>query len=457
KKSVRAGVQRAGAANPQSYFEELQHSSTESALWKQLINLLTIGETYFFRDRSQFAALRNHILPALIRERREQKMRILRLWSAGCSTGEEAYSLAILLHELINDLPQWHITLLATDINEESLARARRGTFGNWSFRIETPPDLREKYFASQRDQHALLPHLRQMVTFSYLNLVEGRYPAVETDTTNIDLIICRNVTIYFDRPTTRSIVERFHAALVSGGWLVVGHAEPLQALYQPFEPHTFTDTLIYRKPLPRTAEPTPSQHQALAEVPPRAVAVSSTAGGLHRTNLNITDLEPPQNPIEEVYRLLKRGQTDDARQVLIHLLQNNPQHMDGLFLLAKVEADQGKTEGVHEILDTIDALNPLVPQAHYLRALLHQQSQSWEDAKAALRRALYADRHFVMAHYYMGELLYTEGNLTHARRFWRNAADLLAGMEPDSPLPYGDDTRAGTLYHAIQQRLKRL
>jgi tetratricopeptide (TPR) repeat protein len=142
------------------------------------------------------------------------------------------------------------------------------------------------------------------------------------------------------------------------------------------------------------------------------------------------------------------------ARESLSHFLELMPDHIDALCLLAKLAADEGQNQVVHQILDTIDNINPLLPQSHYLRALIYQQSEAWSEAKSALRRALYADRQFALAHYYMGEILFVEGNLALAHRSWENALNLLSKQAPERPVPFGDGMLTGTLIHAIEQRL---
>ena len=140
-----------------------------------LVSRLTVGETYFFRNRGQFDALRDQILPEIIKRRRG-KQQCLRIWSAGCSTGEEPYSLAILVRELLADIDDWKIHLLATDINEDALAAAREGIYRNWSFR-EVEDHYRRHYFTPDGAVSRIRPEVQSMVTFRYLNLVDDHYP----------------------------------------------------------------------------------------------------------------------------------------------------------------------------------------------------------------------------------------------------------------------------------------
>lgn len=434
---IRKAMLQAGYHDENDYYYRLVQSSDDDEIWRQLVSYLTIGETYFFRNRWHIQALRDTILPNLIEQRREKKLRILRLWSAGCSTGEEAYSLAILLRELLYDIDRWHISILATDINFQSLARAERGIYGEWSFRIETPEHIRKRYFTKRDTLYHINPEVQRMIRFRYLNLVEGNYPALENDTGSMDIILCRNVTIYFDRETTRKIADRFYEALVAGGWLIVGHSEPLTSVYTRYETHNFPNAVLYRK----------------------AVPIKRATGILSRDALKPMKLPEPldANPMVRVEQLIERNKVEDAKDVLEDTLQVNPNDAEALYILAKLNADEGQHKKVHDILDTIEQNHPLLPQAHLLRGLVFQAEQAFSEAKAALRRAIYADRNLAIAHYYMGEIHLAEGRTNLARRSWQNAYDLLLSEGVNKMVPFGDGVTVGTLQHAIEQRMKRL
>src|SRR5262249_24082640 len=142
----------------------------------ELLEALTIGETHFFRNRAQFAALESHILPELIARRRDTRQ--LRVWSAGCASGEEPYSLAIAIERQLPDVADWQVLILATDINRQALEKARRGVYGAWSFR-EVPPEVQASYFIPRGREFEIVPRVRERVTFAYLNLAAEGYPSL--------------------------------------------------------------------------------------------------------------------------------------------------------------------------------------------------------------------------------------------------------------------------------------
>jgi chemotaxis protein methyltransferase CheR len=228
--------------------EALYADATASGpAWETIVAHLTIGETYFFRNRPQFAALEQHVLPELLQRR--ASIRSLRFWSAACATGEEPYSLAMLLGDLLPPDAFWQASILATDINPRFLARAREGLYSEWSFR-ETTAEQRARFWTAEGNRWRIQTAIRRMVVFARLNLAEPSYPAVANGTCAMDIIFCRNVMIYFDEATIRMVLARLYGALAPGGWLFVGHAEPQVGLFSQFEVHNFPNAIIYRKPL---------------------------------------------------------------------------------------------------------------------------------------------------------------------------------------------------------------
>jgi len=229
-RGLTAAAAEFGFADSASCVDWLLSASLTRPQLNILASHLTIGETYFFRERKAFDALAEHVLPELIRRRRGRGQQ-LRLWSAACSTGEEPYSLAILVQQLLHDWRDWRVTILATDINENSLRKAAAGVYGEWSFR-ESPPGFKERYFERTPDgRFAVLPEIRNRVSFAHMNLAQDCFASLATDTNAMDVIFCRNVLIYFTPSHARKLVENLHHALLDGAWLVVSPSECSQTL----------------------------------------------------------------------------------------------------------------------------------------------------------------------------------------------------------------------------------
>ena len=197
---------------------------------------LTVGETYFFRDPAVFEALASRVIPALVQERRGRAKR-LRIWSAGCCTGEEPYSIAIALRRAIPDLDDWQVTILASDVNPRFLRKATEGIYGQWSFR-GVPDAMRDAWFHRTREgRFEVLPVIRKMVTFECLNLVEDTYPSLTNNTNALDLIFCRNVLMYLNAEHRYAVLERMASVLAPDGMLILDPTEHLGKAAHLFGP----------------------------------------------------------------------------------------------------------------------------------------------------------------------------------------------------------------------------
>jgi chemotaxis protein methyltransferase CheR len=204
----------------------------------RMLDLLSTNKTDFFREPKHFEFLREQILPTLEPEKR------IRIWSSACSTGEEPYTIAMTLHESVKAPAQWDFSVLATDISTRVLAHAAAGLYEEERIRT-VPPDVVRRHFLKGKDKSAGLvkvkPHLSKIIKFRRLNLMSDTFPLKSS----LDLIFCRNVMIYFDRPTQERLVNKFYRHLKPGGHLFIGHSESLQWVNHPFK--TIAPT-IYRK-----------------------------------------------------------------------------------------------------------------------------------------------------------------------------------------------------------------
>ncbi len=214
--------------------EDLRHRLVEDIL---------VGETQFFRDRHPFEALASTILPELIELRRDQRR--LDLWSAACSTGQEPYSLAMLLQDEFPGLSGWTVRILATDFSQSVLTRAREGTYRDVEIARGLDPALRERHFRREGEGWRLTPQVRNRVQFSKVNLLEAW-----KGLPRMDLVLLRNVMIYFDAATRASILERIEALLRPGGTLLLGSSETLVGVETALVPTRIGRTMAYRRPV---------------------------------------------------------------------------------------------------------------------------------------------------------------------------------------------------------------
>ena len=244
---IQARMNALSVDDPIRYFQLVESRSTTGAKeWDQLLAGFMNGETFFFRDRGQFTLLKEQILPALIQRR--QTGRTLRIWSAGCSTGEEAYSLAILVDQLLPERQDWDISILATDINVRSLQHAQEGMYGQWAFR-KVDTELLQRYFTKKESQRVLKDSIRKMVTFRQCNLVADTFPSLTLGIHDLDLILCRNVFLYFHAEAIGQVMNKMAESLVSDGFVLTGHGElPAQAV-GALHAKIYPDSVIYQRP----------------------------------------------------------------------------------------------------------------------------------------------------------------------------------------------------------------
>ncbi len=405
---------------------------------------LTVAETYFFRDAQIFLdALERHILPEIVAARDEGERRI-RIWSAGCATGEEPYSIAILLDRLSARLEDWNVTVLGTDVNTRALKIAEQGVYRPWSFR-GAPDWLQRDYFrVRDHDEFEILPKIKNVVTFAYHNLAEDNYPSLTNNTNAMDVILCCNVLMYMTQEMRRQVVERFYRSLLDGGWLIVGSAEAVPALYPQFEPIT-RGALLFRRPpldidaMARIARNTPQSAPAIPQP-----ELQATIPSIPRPGIGID--RPGQNAYARAVGLYERGRYSEAAQ-LLEPLQDAKAHA----LRARIQANTGALQQALAACEKAIAIDATQAVFHHLHASILQEVGRKAESLEAYRRALYLAPDMVVSHVALASLLKRLGRVKEATRHFRIAAALLAPLPRDAPVPYGEGLTAGRLRQAIR------
>ena len=360
---------------------------------------LTIGESHFFRDRQVFAFIETAVLPALIAAKRAKDRR-LRILSAGCASGEEPYSIAILLHRLMPDLHDWHITILGADINPKVLVRAAAGIYSEWSFR-DTPDWVKRDYFIPLAgNRYELQPWVKRMVTFTRLNLAEDSYPADLNNTSAYDLIICRNVLIYFAPARMLEVVRRLHGALVEDGQLVLGSVEASHMTFPELTPHPANGMAMYRKKCANECGTQGAAHRVAGGHEVFAVADNLSAAAGHiaaRTELlSATD-----------------SRLGDDRHATA--------------LLAQYHADLGELAEALAWCERALASSKTNAELHFLHAAILQGMDRHEETLVALRNVLFLDPGHLLAHLAAANLHRRKGRLSAAAKHVANICKTLA------------------------------
>jgi chemotaxis protein methyltransferase CheR len=245
-----------------AYQYELRNDSQRDGELAALVDVLTTNETYFFRERSQLRALMGEILPEALVARRERGTGPISVWSAGCSSGEEPYSIVILAREAGFD-PERDLRVYASDISRRMMKRARAGSYREASFR-ETEPALRARYFEEKDGTWTISDAVKKCVDFIHLNLLDRSRVALLGA---MDVILCRNVMIYFDGDTKREVLSTFENKLRPGGHLLLGHSESLINVSSGLELRHLKTDLVYRKPIPGLGRPDPWHTAAMRAI----------------------------------------------------------------------------------------------------------------------------------------------------------------------------------------------
>lgn len=225
------------------YYRYLRYDRRSAEELSEIMDILTVNETYFFREQNQLKAFSEEILEEL--KDTNSAAKTLRIWSAGCSTGEEPYTIAMLINEM-GSLRGWDIEVYGSDINQRVLQTARRGVYRKNSFRT-TEPYFLNKYFVEEDGSSRIIDAVKKNVNFSYLNLLDN-YKAKFMG--KMDVIFCRNVLIYFDAASRRRVIDNFYDRLTDGGYLLLGHAESLINISTAFKLRHFKNDMVYQKPL---------------------------------------------------------------------------------------------------------------------------------------------------------------------------------------------------------------
>jgi chemotaxis protein methyltransferase CheR len=470
-RGVRQAFAASTCADLNEYYQLLMDPQQGVAGREQLVNALTVGESHFFRNKAQFNALYEHVLPQIIQRRKA--LRNLRIWSAGCAGGEEPYSIAIMLRELLPDIDDWAITILATDINTQALDRARKGVYGNWAFREKRAKQLRSSYFTTQGSRYQLDDGIRQMVTFKHLNLAENNYPSYETNTMFMDLILCRNVMIYFSESVTKAIIKRFYKALIDGGWLVVGHSEHSLTMFSNFTIQNFPEAIMYQrgaqtpevqwdwKPTQLTETPeTASSEQRAARIargigrqrvfqPPRPKPVEQPRKQVTPS----VDEEPESDPLERARELIEFGQPDKARTLLLEIIAARPKDADACSLLGQVYANQGDWKKAEQCCHRALQADKLSLEAYYILSLVFQHTGRLEQAIEAMKKVVYIDHNHILGHFGLADLYYNNCEASRALKSLHNAQRLLNQADPESIIPNSGGITVTRLLQTIQRR----
>lgn len=355
--------------------DKLECHGLEATCWQAIAAALTIGETRFLRDREWFRCVERYALTRLVEARRHIGNFHLKLWSAGCSTGEEPYTLALLLHEILPDIGRWSIEIVASDARGEALRHAREGRYEVRQLR-EIEPHMHRRYFTEDGPRHVrIAKKLSDMVDFRLGNLAEETFAVSE----RFDLILCRNVLMYMKPGMQRSIAAGMVRALTQDGWLAVSPAEAVAEWYRPMTPVNSPDAILFCKAAAESREAPVSAPQIpsvvqLPNMPP--VRPRAPGGGLRPSAL------------ADLRLLANRGLREEARLECGRLLANDQLNAEACLLLAEICLELSDLSHAQDAARRAIYLAPSSALAHFLFATALRRRGFFERARLSMRTA---------------------------------------------------------------------
>ncbi len=477
--------------------------ANDRELMATVLAAVTIGETYFFRESAQLEYIRQHVLPTFRESRTPEHP--LRAWSAGCATGEEPYTLAIMLRAagLANSS-----SVLGTDVSRPRLEAARRARYTRWSLRGMAEEDI-DRYFIRRGKQFLLRPQMRATVDFRELNLASDSWPGAKSGIGEMSLILCRNVLIYFERDMVTEVASRLLASLSDDGWLFMGASDPMLSDIVPCETIVTGAGLAYRRGVQRprwgavpaiasvltrpsaeerlladetgasasgsedvervhgsngSSRPSPYSERPASDSPatPATQAAEAETGVGSRADGKLAGVESVGNGAvgmgEATLRAMALYAQRDyaaAAAAASTVISLTPDDEQSWVVLVRALANSGRTPEAEQSCTRALERHPLSPELTHLHSVLLAQRGQFAAAAAAARRALYLDRTLAAAHVALGRAMARLGHREQAARAFLAAEQLLAQIDPESPVPFTDGESAHRLREAARaQRL---
>ncbi|ASY72085.1 chemotaxis protein CheR [Sinorhizobium fredii USDA 205] len=395
----------------------LHRLGLDQDLTDDVIAAITVGETHFFRDPDQFQLISQAILPELRLRRPDGSL--VRIWSVGCATGEEPYSLAILCDEegLLQD-----VRISAADVSRRALATAKAAEYGEWSLR-NTDRKLKDRYFTSGEGRFRLNERLRRQVGFAHLNLGAVELPAPERGLADFDLILCRNVLVYLDASTVRRIARQLFACLADGGWLLTAPTDPPLWKYAPFETSITSAGVVYRRMIAHGDAPRGS-----------TAGVASILGHkkpvAHVSPPRACGMDERKTPDDKAFKAI-------ARQI-------------------RWRYELGETREAQRLAAQAVQSHPLSAELHFLQGLSQMADGQTDAAAAALRRVVYLDARLAAAQFFLGVCL-THSDPQASQRAFENVLQFCLSRPPRERVALMSEATAGDLAERARREIGKI
>ncbi len=463
-------LQQRGYDSYGEYYRLLKYHPEGRFELRELLDLITIGETYFFRNKAQFEVLQKYVLPEIVQRKKNADSKSIRVWSAGCSGGDEAYSIAIAILESVPSVDEWNISILGTDINRNALSRAKKGVYGERDIN-QLPKAYLDKFFESQGSTYLVKNRVKELVQFEYHNLASDPY--IHDQMKEIDILFCRNVIIYFDGQTTQRVINNFNNCLALHGYLFLGHTETLWQITNNFERVEFPQAFIYQKRL-SSDQIGALPFVVMPEVPSYDFNSSNskfTGGGVFSKGQiawGQEDLGPwgkkealncqvALSPDLEEMDSKHHRKAFDTFSSTPSLDAQDKIDVQAYLARATLLANEARYQEAAELLIKVIGVDPLHIEAYYLLGTLYCKKNEFKEAEAQFRKVIYLDPHSILAYYNLGHIYLSQKKLTEAVREFENAIRLIEKRSKDDPIRFCEDFTPDLILRACRKNLAEI
>lgn len=421
-----------GFSNSSRYYNFLRFHPEGQCELEKLLPYVTVNETYFFRNALHFEALRDHILAKLTRENRNG---VIKIWSAGCSTGEEPYSIAMAVLDIIQDGKDIQTEILGTDLDKEAISKAIQGSYKKRSLRA-MEDKYKDRYFSVNDSRIEIDKRLKDMVQFSCFNLMDATYPKPSQGCW--DIIFCRNVIIYLDGGSARYVTDMFEKVLDDNGYLFLGDSETLDGLSDAFSPVNIGDTFVYVKKR-NDAVITKDEKRAIGIA---KISQKKTSG--HK--------QYKANFAKQGDRLKKPETLHQTKDE-----ESKQEDVRSYLLAGKNYANQGAYERAVDELKKSVKLDPLLMESHYLLGVTYQTLGQISKAIEEYKRCVFIDRDCALPHFNLA-CVYRSSNMREdAMREYRSAFIMLEKLRDDEIVQFSDGITVGMLKQLCLKNIMEL
>jgi chemotaxis protein methyltransferase CheR len=455
-------VRKKGYDSYKEYYNFLKFHPEGRIEIRHLLDLLTIGETYFFRNKPHFEALMRSVLPDILAKKNKISSKSLKVWSSGCSKGDEAYSIAIAVMEVMPDFREWDLTILGTDINRQVLSSAREAIYGRRDV-ASMPEEYIAKYFQKRGAYYTLEPSVKDLVHFENHNLAKD--PFVLEGMQACDIIFCRNVMIYFDVATMKRVLDNFYDCLLDDGYLFLGDAEILWQITNKFESVEFPQTFVYKKamhpvdgsdlrPFMAVPEINLQEFEPLERAIPE---VQEAAVGAQEVCVPA----PPSIKIDSYYKKamqsFKDGKYDEALSILNEIISQDKNYILAYLAKANILANQAQyKEAIGELKNIIEVDN-LYVETYYLLGVLAYKTGDLKEAEEQFKKVVYIDPKLELAYFNLGNLYLYQKAYAKAAHEFNNAIKLLISRPLEEPVRLSENFTVDFLLRTCKNSLEEI